>query len=373
MSSNKNSISDIITTLGVKLSKELLEHGTSSQEKCSDIVESLNSEMSKVIETESIVAILESTRVGKMLSKAVRTMKRHQRSMSSSSDQQSGQEKEWQILLSRCEVVLNVWKSESDKEYATASQGKKITKANNKKSSLEKEATGLPSNAEQYKHRLVLHKKEIYKNPPALPPPEIVVETSTHAAPTRRKNGDIVFEDWDNFRPNRSPEEVLRVGAFGGTYFRSITSSVNNVRYTSTDVLNDTVLLSWIHGLEKRSMLTSQSYDKSRNKYKVKCGGSLGMWESSGWISNVDPYGWFQWYCRFYQGRRCSDDARQISRWAKSAGPTGRFRSQLCNKCIRADTNSDDSNVSPVIRQTLLHWGFELTANQLEFHRQKKK
>ena len=46
-------------------------------------------------------------------------------------------------------------------------------------------------------------------------------------------------------------------------------------------------------------------------KYKAKCGsGGLGVWESNGWMSDVDPYGWFQWYCRFYQGRRCSDDQR---------------------------------------------------------------
>jgi hypothetical protein len=86
------------------------------------------------------------------------------------------------------------------------------------------------------------------------------------------------------------------------------------------------------------------------------------MWESSGWISNLDPYGWFQWYCRFYLGRfvpnvqrptphslhrkprslkpedrpmnirRTSDDARQISRFNGVAGPTGRFRNQLINK-----------------------------------------
>merc|ERR1712025_882347 len=78
----------------------------------------------------------------------------------------------------------------------------------------------------------------------------------------------------------------------------------------------------------------SQVYRKHINKYGVKCGGSLGMWESSGWISDSDPYGWFQWYCRFYNGRRCEDDSRQISRWLKSAGAKGRFRSQLCNKIL---------------------------------------
>ena len=95
------------------------------------------------------------------------------------------------------------------------------------------------------------------------------------------------------------------------------------------------------------------------------------MWESSGWIVDCDPYGWFQWYCRFYQGRRCSDDARQISRWCKSAGPKGRFRSQLCNKILAAKTSCGNASISPVIRQTLLHWGLEITEIVLEKHRKR--
>merc|ERR1719223_2394399 len=113
-------------------------------------------------------------------------------------------------------------------------------------------------------------------------------------------------------------------------------------------------------------MVTSSTYNKNVNRYKAKCGQGLDAWESSGWITDVDPYGWFQWYCRFYQGRRCSDDARQISRWAKSAGPKGRFRSQLCNKILKANTSHSDTKISPVIRQTLLHWGIEITPFILE-------
>ena len=56
-------------------------------------------------------------------------------------------------------------------------------------------------------------------------------------------------------------------------------------------------------------------YDESVNRFGVKCGGSLAMWESKGWISEQDPYGWFEWYCHFYSGRRSTDDDRQISRW----------------------------------------------------------
>ena len=63
--------------------------------------------------------------------------------------------------------------------------------------------------------------------------------------------------------------------------------------------LNDTSLLSSC----KISFLqvASPNYDKTVNKFKVKCGTSLESWEESGWIVSQDPYGWFQWYCRFYQ------------------------------------------------------------------------
>ena len=67
-----------------------------------------------------------------------------------------------------------------------------------------------------------------------------------------------------------------------------------------------------------------KNYDPTVNTYKVKCGGDLEMWESSGWIKEVDPYGWFMWYCRFYLGRRCEDDERQIGRWKNCTGPKGK-------------------------------------------------
>ena len=102
--------------------------------------------------------------------------------------------------------------------------------------------------------------------------------------------------------------------------------------------------------------------------------------QSSGWISDADPYGWFQWYCRFFQGRRCSDDARQISRWKGVAGAKGRFKSQLCNKIlakigtgVSEATAVQDVSISPVIRQTLFHWGLQITEEVLEKHRKQKR
>lgn len=248
------------------------------------------------------------------------------------------------------------------------------------------ETTELPSSVSSYHARLVTHKKEIYKDPPVLPPPPITVYSQTCPLPKRNKTtGEFTFvacdgadvnakleESFKQFRPNRSPEEILRAGAFGGTYYRPITSSVTNIRYNSKQVLQDSLRPEWISGIDKSTMLPSATYRKSINKFNVKCGGSLGMWESSGWISDVDVYGWFQWYCRFFGGRRCDDDVRQIGRWVKLAGAKGRFRSQLCNKILNADGGGlgkvDDVKISPVIRQTLLHWGLEITEGILMKH-----
>ena len=90
-------------------------------------------------------------------------------------------------------------------------------------------------------------------------------------------------------------------------------------------------------------------------------GGNLDMWESSGWITEIDPYGWFQWYCRFYLGRRTSDDERQIARWQKACGINGRFRITLIRSIVNNKAKYDDYQIKPSIRQGLLHWAYELT------------
>lgn len=100
-------------------------------------------------------------------------------------------------------------------------------------------------------------------------------------------------------------------------------------------------------------------------------GTSLGYWEKQGWINFIDPYGWVQWYCRFYNGRRSPDDTRQIDRWDKIAGEkSGRWRKNLQNKITKVaktaklDKNDprvlNDYSISPVIRQLLLQWAFAL-------------
>ena len=173
------------------------------------------------------------------------------------------------------------------------------------------------------------------------------------------------------FKPNKSPKQVFTMGAFGGTYFRPIHSSVTGKDYTPSEAMRG-LPKTWFEGIDHKTKLTSSKYDKKVNKYGVKCGSTLEAWENSGWIDKQDPYGWFQWYCRYYNGRRTSDDERQIGRWLKLAGPNGRFRRTLMNKIIKKGTTYDDASVSPVIRQVLLHWGYQLTKSDLERYRKSK-
>jgi hypothetical protein len=173
------------------------------------------------------------------------------------------------------------------------------------------------------------------------------------------------------FKPNKTPKQVFKMGSFGGTYFRPIYSSITNKDYTPEEAMKG-LPKEWFKGLDIDKQVASPTYDKKVNKYKVKCGSSLEAWEKSGWIAEQDPYGWFQWYCRYSTGRRTEDDSRQIGRWLKLAGPNGRFRRTLMNKIIKNKTTYNDFSVSPVIRQVLLHWGYQLTKKDLDQYKKTK-
>ena len=173
------------------------------------------------------------------------------------------------------------------------------------------------------------------------------------------------FKDYPEFKPNLTPQQVLKMGSFGGTYFRPIYSSVTKKHYKSQDIIKE-YPKSWFKGIDIEKMVTSSDYDKNVNKYKVKCGSELEDWEDKGWIKEQDPYGWFQWYCRFYRGRRTDDDERQIKRWMGVAGPNSRFKKRLINMIKNKNADIDDYTISPVIRQVLQHWGCKVTKKDLE-------
>src|SRR5688572_22669705 len=99
------------------------------------------------------------------------------------------------------------------------------------------------------------------------------------------------------FRPELTPAEMLQLGVFGGKYM--------------TDC-KDEFPRRWFVG----ASLSAHRSDPSLNLFGVKAGRPLWVWRRNGWLHPADPRGWFQWYCRYYRGRRLPDeDARQIKRW----------------------------------------------------------
>jgi len=160
------------------------------------------------------------------------------------------------------------------------------------------------------------------------------------------------YSDYPEFTPNITPKQMFKLGIMGGFYFRSIKSPKTNKTYSK-----HYKKFNFLKDISDNKLFNS-TYDKNINFYKVDVGTSYEFWMSKKWINeDIDPYGWIEWYCNFYNGRRTEDDLRQINRWKKSAGPNGRFRRQLQIKVDKLKSN--DETIYPRLRQTLLHWGFD--------------
>lgn len=148
-----------------------------------------------------------------------------------------------------------------------------------------------------------------------------------------------VGENFDkNFRPDLTPKEMLELGVFGGKYMTDCTNEFpkdwfKHAKFAQPDIFGH------------------RKYEKNLNYFKVKASQSLLEWQRKGWIHRDDPRGWFQWYCRYYYGRRHSDDARQINRWVKMR----RHILWLQNGCgVRGMLSC-----RPRQRQALLHWAYD--------------
>lgn len=170
------------------------------------------------------------------------------------------------------------------------------------------------------------------------------------------------FKDYPDFKPNLTPREMFKLGSFGGTYWRPIYSSVTKKDYKNQ---HKKFPKSWWKGIAE-DHLTSNICDIKKNKYKVNVGTSLKFWEGKNWITKHDPYGWVQWYCNFYKGRRSPDDRRQINRWKGLAGEKGRFRKWLVTLILKKKGKWNDETISPKIRQTLQHWAYKLTKKDFD-------
>ena len=158
-----------------------------------------------------------------------------------------------------------------------------------------------------------------------------------------------------HFDANKTPVEGIKEGAFGGAYFRDIYSGVNEKWYKKSwkefDQLKDI----------DQKYYCSSYYGVNVDKYGIKCRTALRFWEYKGWINKVDPYGWFQWYFRYWLCRRLKGDKRQINRWK---GILSRFRDKLVKIIKDAGSKFHDYSISPKIRQILLHWGYKSTEKE---------
>ncbi len=135
-----------------------------------------------------------------------------------------------------------------------------------------------------------------------------------------------------NFRPELTPKEMLRLGVFCGKY-------LNDCRPEFP--------ISWF----TRAKLSASGRNCTLNYFGVDASQPLSVWRTKGWIHPDDPRGWFQWYCRYYMGRRMPhEDARQITRWKAM----GRHIAQLKKHC-----EPGDPFCRPRQRQALLQWAYD--------------
>ena len=112
----------------------------------------------------------------------------------------------------------------------------------------------------------------------------------------------------------------------------------------------------------------------SFNLFKIKSGQTQQEWEEKGWIHQDDPRGWFEWYCKYYIGRRHEDDIRQIKRWLAFCGPKGRFRNAIYNKIFKSGLKIENSkDISPRIQQSLLHWSYIVNNQDYESWKLEKQ
>lgn len=137
-------------------------------------------------------------------------------------------------------------------------------------------------------------------------------------------------ENFDpEFSPDLTPAQMLAMGVFGGLYM--------------TDCREE-FPAQWF----ARAKLSPGKRNPELNFFGVDASQPLKVWREKGWIHHEDPRGWFQWYCRYYMGRRCSDDQRQIKRWKAMT----RHIAQIRKHCTPGDLACRP-------RQALLNWAYD--------------
>lgn len=139
-------------------------------------------------------------------------------------------------------------------------------------------------------------------------------------------------KNFDNrFKPDLTPKEMLSLGVFGGKYMTDCTKEFPD---------------GWFEGAK----LCHEFHDPKLNYFGVNASQTLTVWRKKGWIHPDDPRGWFQWYCRYYMGRRHEDDERQIKRWIAMK----RHVAQVKKYCPEHEIECRKRQ-----KQALLHWAYD--------------
>jgi hypothetical protein len=138
---------------------------------------------------------------------------------------------------------------------------------------------------------------------------------------------------FDEFMPELTPPQMLEMGVFGGDYF---------------DIDSDELPSQWF---ENARLSTDGTQQADCNYFEINASQPLQEWERKGWIYPDDPRGWFQWYARYYLGRRLpEEDIRQIKRWKAIRRHAGQIR----KACAPGDVSCRRKQ-----RQALLHWAYD--------------
>ncbi len=138
-----------------------------------------------------------------------------------------------------------------------------------------------------------------------------------------------------NFKPELTPKEMLALGVFSGKYMTDC----------QKEFPPDWFIV---------AKLSPEKNNPQLNYFKVKASQSLSVWQKKGWIYKDDPRGWFQWYCRYFMGRRLGgEDGRQIKRWSA-------FKRHAI--AVRNNCRAEDMTCRPKQRQALLHWAYDSRA-----------
>ena len=136
-----------------------------------------------------------------------------------------------------------------------------------------------------------------------------------------------------DFKPDLTPKQMLALGVFGGKYMTDCKKEFPKSWFT-------------------RAKLSPEHHDDTLNYFQKHASQPLNVWVEKGWINKKhDPRGWFQWYCRYYMGRRIpGEDERQVKRWKAIK----RHAAQIKKNCRKGDIVC-----RPRQRQVLLHWAYD--------------